>query len=115
MSGEKQEKEFVVEDLSIKAQKKYIKYVVALSGDRVNPADAFDPKSATDEQWVVFEKNVRHLAGDPNLDVGELYNIPHRRAPLGVSDSMNAAADATNEQINIRIKEIGEWLKKQNL
>ncbi len=82
---------------------------------RINPKDAFDPQKANDTEWKIFEKNVRHLAGEPDLDVGKLYKISHRMRPLGASDSMNAATEATHELITMRIQEIKNWFKKQEI
>jgi hypothetical protein len=61
---------------------------------RINPKDAFDTRNTTDEEWLTFEKSVRHFAQDPEWDVGKLFNVPERANPLGLYDSMNAVTDA---------------------
>ncbi len=42
---------------------------------RTNPSEAFSPKDCTPEKWAVFEKSVRSIAGDPQLDVAKLYGV----------------------------------------
>lgn len=74
---------------------------------RINPKDAFDPRNATDEEWLTFEKSVGHFAQDPELDVAKLFPP----TPLGLHDSMNAVSDAISELLEQRAEEIREWMK----
>ncbi len=77
---------------------------------RIFPFEAFHPKNATDGQWVVFEKSVRQLSGDPDLDVARLFE-----KPLGTSESMNVATDGVSELMIARAKEIKNWFKETEI
>ena len=40
-----------------------------------NEESTFRPGDCTPEKWAVFEKSVRSIAHDPNLDVAKLYGV----------------------------------------